>query len=66
MRHFKKAQGMFGIRIEEPAYVVVKGKGVEEWKNNLKKHYQDDDIVVLFFTNYESKYYGELKRFLIN
>jgi hypothetical protein len=52
--------------IEDPIYVVVEKDHVEEWKNAIKKNFKDDVIVVLFFTNRESRYYDELKRFLIN
>lgn len=66
LKGFKEAQGLFGIVIEEPVFVVVEKDHVEEWKSGLKKESKDHVVVVLFFTNRESRYYAELKRFLVN
>lgn len=66
IKGFRTAQQAFGIVIEDPVFVVVEKDHVEEWKAVIRKNYKDDVVVVLFFTNRESRHYGELKRFLTN
>ena len=63
----KQVSGASGIFIGDPVFVVIRKKGIEEWKSLISKNFQNDIIVVcLLHAKRDAAYYSELKRFLSN
>lgn len=61
----QKASVAFGITIKTPGFITVEGKGgAKSWIQMIEDDFKKNgkpQIVVLFFQNYEEKFYGELK-----
>lgn len=65
----QKASSTFGIQFKEPIWVEIKGgDNIQNWYSGLleekKKQKKKPDIIFLFVSQREEKFYGELKKFI--
>lgn len=57
------------MKFKEPGFVTIAGQGVKDWVNEIKKDVEKNgapQIIVVLVSQYEEKYYGELKKFITN
>lgn len=62
----KKASNAFGVRFDDPGFITCDPDS-NSWKSELKADVDKNgkpQIIVLFFSPHEEKFYGEMKRFI--
>ena len=62
----KKASGAFGVKFDDPGFITC-DQHPTGWKEEIKHDVEKNgkpQIIVLFFSQFEEKFYGEMKRFI--